>query len=64
MACCATATAAAPSGMSPTASCASAMRTTRREAASGYLMLTNMPQAAASAAPVKTTTGLSQNAPP
>lgn len=29
--------------------------------AAGYLMLTNMPQAAASAAPVKTTTGFSQN---
>ena len=29
-----------------------------------YFMLTNMPQAAASAAPVKTTTGLSQNALP
>ena len=31
---------------------------------SSYLMLTNMPQAAASAAPVNTITGLSQKLPP
>lgn len=41
--------------------CRAVRNATSRASAAFYLMLTNMPQAAESAAPVKTTPGLSQN---
>jgi len=40
------------------------IKASARDSAAFYLMLTNMPQAAASAAAVKTIAGLSQNVPP